>query len=272
MIQGRIRTSQEMEEGHDSKIRDVLVEGVPRESRVVIIDADSLLYIAGYTGKDEEGNKKPEYTPEEYPIAEGLLKECILNILNNIEEHYDIERVYICVKGENNFRYTLHPEYKAGRPPSPLVVNHLVDYLEKEHGALRSHGHESDDLVFSISSLIEHQGIICAIDKDLHQIPSLFYNYVKNQWKRVSKEEARYNFAVQMIIGDAGDGVNFSRGFGIKYAEKVLRMGMSDFSYLRQIALVFMKCWGKDWKTQLEKAYQLLKLHYMQLDQGQKVA
>jgi hypothetical protein len=261
MIKGKLRGSEELLE-HDNKIHTVLQDVSIREEKIVIIDADSLLYIVSWPGKDPETlENKPPYTEEEYPIAEGYLTEHILKILSNIEEYFDVAQCYICVKGKKNFRYQLFEDYKVKRPPTPNIVNHLAQYVVREHNAIQAHGYEADDLVYSISEDIEHDGIICGIDKDLHQIPSIFYNYQKDEWKKVNVEDARYNFAVQMITGDCGDGINFTPKHGIKYAEKVLRKGMSDFAYLRQIVIVFKKCWGAGWKAQLTLAYKLLKLH-----------
>ena len=56
------------------------IHPVERYKKAVIIDADTLLYHASWTGKDEEGNKKPEYTEEEYPIAVDVLNNMLFSL------------------------------------------------------------------------------------------------------------------------------------------------------------------------------------------------
>jgi hypothetical protein len=259
MIAGRIKDYREYED-HDDNISSVIQDPVVRESKVVIIDADSLLYISAHPGKDfETGEKLPDYREDQYGEVELILQENLLKIYNTIEQYFDISHIYLCVKGRDNFRYGVYADYKKNRPPSLPIISHLRQYLVREHGALESHLNEADDMVYSLSYTISHEGIICTIDKDLDQIPSIIFNYQKNTWKRISVEEARYCFAVQMLIGDPGDGINFTKGIGIKYAERVLCRGMSDFAYLRQIIKVFKKCCGTQWRNKLSLAYQLFK-------------
>lgn len=54
---------------HDNGIQNVIGEN--RLEKVVIFDIDSLVYYTLYSGKDEFGNKNPEYTEE------GIAKEKI---------------------------------------------------------------------------------------------------------------------------------------------------------------------------------------------------
>lgn len=259
--------------GHDNKIHEVLPDfnpEAPKEAKVVIIDADSLLYVVSYTGKDEiTGEKKPEYTEEEYHIAEGYLTDHILKILSNIEEYFDILQCYVCVKGQNNFRMQVYSDYKSNRPPTPDIVRHLVNYLIREHHAIPAHGFEADDLVFSISDAIGHDGVICGYDKDLYQIPSVFYNYMKDEWKRVDDVSARHNLATQVLIGDCGDGVNFTKGIGPKTAQKLIQPGMSNYQYMKAILPVYKKLHGDGAREKMRMCYKLVKLHNVDtLDSG----
>ncbi len=241
------------------------VEVKNKESKVVILDADSLLYQCAYRGKDEEGNVIPEYEEDEYEIAEMMLSERILSILNLIEIRYNVLEHYMFVKGKNNFRYEIYPEYKANRPKSPVIVEHLCNYLVDNFGAIRSDGGEADDFVYTLSEKIGHTGIIAACDKDLKQIPSIFYNYNSEQWFNISEEEARYNLAIQILIGDAGDGVNFTPKFGIKKAEALIRIGMSERELIKACLMVYNKIWGEEeGKNKLRLCYKLLKLKKME--------
>ena len=74
------------------------------ENKVVLIDADSLMYFSSYGSEEEQ------------ILSETKLSEKIYDILNIIEKSYNIDRYYVFVKGSNNFRYKIFPAYKRNRP------------------------------------------------------------------------------------------------------------------------------------------------------------
>lgn len=223
------------------------------ESKIVLIDADSMLYHAAYGTEDDQ------------ITSEMKLVEKIYAILNIVEESYIVEKYYIFIRGENNFRKDIYPIYKANRPQKHDIINTLGKFLaeNEQFQAIECHGAEADDCVFSYAEMFKNNCIICSIDKDLLQIPGLHYNYIKNTYTEVSEEDAKYNLAVQMIIGDAGDNINLTPKYGLSYANKVLRKGMSNYQYIKEIYKVFFKCWGSEAKEKCKLAYNLLKLKIM---------
>lgn len=235
--------------------------GEERREIVVIIDGDFLTYNAAYSGKDESGNRNPDYTEEQYPEVAVKLSEMFMKIVNTIQDRYDIKAVYLCLKGAGNFRKSIFEGYKSQRPPTPAIIPYLHKHLIEQHQGIEAVGFEADDLVFSISQTIEHQGLIVAVDKDLKQIPSLFWNPMKNIWYKVTEEEARYNLALQMITNDATDGVNFTKGWGIAKAKKLINPKMSNFQYMKAILPIYQKLHGEKAKEVMKLAYNLLKLH-----------
>lgn len=239
------------------------------ESKVVIIDCDSFLYMVSYAGKDMFGEPHPDYEESDYEFVESKLSEMIHSILNIIEQSYGIERVYMCVKGKGNFRRDLYPAYKAHRPESKPIIDHLCEFLIREFKAIPSHGAEADDMIYSISKAIDHTGIIVGIDKDLRQIPSMFFDYQKNLFYRVTEEEAKYNLAIQILIGDPSDGINLTPKFGIKRAQKVIFKGMTDYQYLKAIYSVYRGIWGDSAKGMIRLAYKLLKLKEVEYNNGE---
>lgn len=260
MIRGKVRNTDLYIE-HDNGIDNIIQDRDVKEEKVVIIDADSLLYIASYTGKDElTGERKPDYTEEEYHIAEGFLTEHLLKILSNIQEYFEVERCYICVKGKKNFRHELYAGYKEKRPKSLPIIQHLVDYMVANHNAIKADGHEADDLVYSISETIGHMGIIVGTDKDLRQIPSIFYNYQKDYWEKIDEITARHNLATQVLIGDGGDDVNFTHGIGPAKAKKIIYPGMTDYQYMKAILPIYQKFWNGEGKKMMKLCYQLVGL------------
>lgn len=259
--------NEEIEKFHDNKIKSVLTDFSVKESKIVIMDADSLLYFAAYTGKDEFGNKNPEYTEEQYEIAEGVINESIIKILTKIEEYFDIEKFYICVKGKNkNFRKNLLPEYKANRPLALPIIDHLLNYIIEHHKAIPTPYGEADDLVYTMSKAINHTGIIVHIDGDLLQMPSIFYNFKKDSWCKINEKEAKLHLALKILTGDDGDNVKVNYGLGPKKAAKLVNKEMSDYQYIKTIYQTYSKYNGTEAKNVLKRTYNLLRLHDLQLN------
>lgn len=232
-----------------------------REAKICIWDFDSVCHQALYSGKDSSGNKLPEYEKKDLDFIFSKINEIYFKTLSEIEEYFDIVRVYIVIKGEGNFRKKLYPDYKKNRiPPNPLI-NKVYDYVKVAYQAVWEDNYEADDLVFTISEKINHSGIIIAIDKDMAQIPSIFYNWNTKKFKKVSPQESKYNLAIQMITGDPSDGINFTRGWGIKKAKKLINPNMTDYQYIKNILWVYQKLYKHEAKKIIRLAYTLLKLH-----------
>lgn len=240
-----------------------------REDKVLLIDADSLTYFSSYPGKDELGNALPDYTEDEYEYVEGKLRELVLAIFNKVEQKYNIVQYYMCIRGRNNFRKELYPEYKATRPPTPEIVNHLCRYLVNHFGAIESCGAEADDYIYTLSLQFDHKAIIACMDKDLYQIPASFYDYFHEEWKDVDEEEAKYNLAIQVLTGDPGDNVKVNRGLGKAKAAKIVQRGMTDYQYVKSIYLAYKHYNGNDAKEKLRLVYKLLRLHKIDLESSE---
>jgi len=214
---------------------------------VVLIDADSLMYFSSYGSEEDQ------------VLSETKLSEKIYDILNIVGQSYNVGEYYVFVKGKNNFRYKIYPEYKKNRPEKHPIIDVLNKYLVENFGAIESHNAESDDYAFSYSQLPEYKGraIICSVDKDMLQIPGIHYDYQKNKFHIIDEETARYNLAIQMIMGDAADGIKGLRGYGPKKAEKLIVKGMSQYQYIKTI----LKEYQKNCKSP-EEAKELVRLHY----------
>jgi DNA polymerase I len=218
-----------------------------KDEYVVLIDADSLMYFSSY-GSEEDQN-----------LSETKLSEKIYDILNIVEQNYNVVKWHVFVKGKNNFRYKIYPEYKKRRPEKHPIIDVLNQYLVDEFGAIESHNAESDDYVYSYSQLPEYQGrvVMCSVDKDLRQIPGIHYDYQKNKFITVDNETAKYNLAVQMIMGDAADCIPGLRGYGPKKAENLIKKGMTKYQYIK----VILNEYRKNCKSP-EEAKELVRLHY----------
>lgn len=230
---------------------------------VALIDADSLMYFSSYGSEEDQ------------MLSETKLSEKIYDILNILENNYNIEKYYIFVKGKNNFRYQLYSDYKGKRPPKPPVIDALNQYLVENFGAIESHNAESDDYAYTYSQFPEYKGrtIICSVDKDLLQIPGIHYDYQKNKFHHITEERARYNLAIQMIMGDAADGIKGLKGYGPKKAEKIIIEGMSTYQCIKAILKEYQKnCLSpEEAKALVRLNYKLLKLHQMDVNSSELI-
>ena len=104
--------------------------------------------------------------------------------------------------------------------------------------------------------------IIVSIDKDYKQLPALIYNY---HYKHrcvydIEPVEALYNFYEQMIIGDSIDNVNYCKGYGKKYAEKLLKDCTSHYQFTKKVYELFKTIYKSKAKLKYIQCYNLLKL------------
>ena len=229
------------------------------QEMVVLIDADSLMYFSSYGSEEDQ------------ILSETKLSEKIYDILNVIENTYKIEKYYVFVKGKDNFRYKIYPGYKGRRPEKHPIIDVLNQYLVDSFGAIESHYAESDDYAYTYSQLPEYKGrtIICSVDKDMLQIPGVHYDYQKNRYHVIDEHMGNYNLAIQMIMGDAADGVKGLKGYGIKKAQKLIKLGMSKYQLIKIILNEYKKNYESPEKAkeELRLNYKLLKLQNMILGQ-----
>lgn len=250
-------------EEHDDGITSILENlDAPKDNKILIWDADSVVHLVMYSGKDELGNRNPEYTELDLEMLQGKLTEYVLKTLNNVEKYYNILSCYIFIKGKNNFRKELFPEYKANRPTPNPIIHNLYEYFKIAHQAIESHDAESEDYVYTVSKKIDNNGIILSIDHDTDEIPGIHYNYKKNIWRKITLEQARMSKYQKLIVSESGDNVNLAKGLGVKHFEKFYNSSMTD----EQIEEQLLKSYTKVWKTEelakekLELAKKLLYL------------
>jgi 5'-3' exonuclease len=112
--------------------------------------------------------------------------------------------------GQDNFRKTLYPAYKANRTgkESPMWLEDCREYLVCEWGAKIVNGMEVDDMCgIRMSSLHAESPVCVSLDKDLLQIPGNHYNFVNQEFKQTTPLDGLRIFYKQIILGDASDNV-----------------------------------------------------------------
>lgn len=199
--------------------------------RVAIIDADTIIWTAAYLAQ-----------------RDGLSPEKMIRDLDtfmrSILKNTKADKYVGFMQGPDNFRKRMFPDYKGTRPEVPewyrLLAPSLRKYLhEKWKIEYTTDGFEADDAVASVAyqltegirlpvattdkELLPLRVIVCAIDKDLKQIPGEHYNYKTAETTKVLEEEAMYNASMQLLHGDTTDNIpNIRKGIGPAKAAKML--------------------------------------------------
>ncbi len=237
--------------------------------RVLIIDADSIMYFATHF---------PEDSLMEFPTEEERIEEAkyrtrtkLEEIHNNIEEFYNIQETFIFIGGRGNFRYKLYPDYKSNRKEKNPLIPIIADYMLNELHAIPSVGAEADDYVYNAYILSEGNCLVAAIDKDVfYNCPDVpFYNYRSHgdtlgEFKSISKEESRLAIASQVVIGDSGDAIPGAYRVGKAWCRDNMHLGMTDYQFTKAIFRAYLKASGGNGQIAKEQArlnYSVLKLY-----------
>ena len=224
---------------------------------VALFDADSLVWAACYG------------VEEDLSLAIEKYNESLTSLIYDLNEIYDIKEFITFNNSKGNFRKILDKNYKANRNTSevPSVLTELHNYVTESYNGVSKYSLETDDLVATYWNNISKEDgrdsvIIVSIDKDYKQFPALIYNY---RYKHrcvydITPLEALYNFYEQMIIGDSVDNVNYCKGYGKKYAEKLLTDCTSHYQFTKKVYELFRKIYKQKAKLKYIQCYNLLRL------------
>jgi len=156
-------------------------------------------------------------------IARARMEEMLVGIFDDLRS----DRYRIFISGENNFRHSLYPQYKANRVsrPRPRFLEDCREHLIKYWNAELADGWEADDeLGIAQTEAISSNSpsIICSIDKDLKQVPGMHWNFVKKESDDVSDIAGLRRFYTQVLTGDSTDNVPGLPGIGPVKAKGLL--------------------------------------------------
>lgn len=182
--------------------------------KVVLIDADSLLYIVCY--KFKESNNL-----EDYIIA---LDDWIHNIITTCEGTYYLG--FITIGQVFRHKIAKSKAYKSGRPKDkPKFYYELRNHLRDVWKFISFDELEAEDLLaINVEHCKQHKidYVIAGIDHDLEQLDGQHFNYRTNSFKTITKAEAEYNFAIQLIQGCSTDKIVGIEGYGEVKAKALL--------------------------------------------------
>lgn len=177
----------------------------------------------------------PAFSPEEFEITqhsrlvgdEGVSPEVIAkgrfkSSIEWIQSQDWCTDFVICYGTGKNFRYDLAQTqpYKHGRPPKPLLIKEVTDYMLHKYKdkIVFGDGIESDDVYAKLIweawirsgrdlDKLDSVGVLC--DKDGDQFPSVVFNFNKSEegLRRITPLEAAFSLGQQCLKGDNCDSI-----------------------------------------------------------------
>jgi len=188
---------------------------------ILLIDGDCLVYKFAHAHQERY---EVEYGEEGLTFVtwHALLEPAVEAMMAYIEQlkeetHCGRHEVYFSDLGRN-FRYNVGLSYKENRGMSerPLIFYHLRSHLI-DLGAKVWDNLEGDDCL-GIRATEEPEGTTCiaTIDKDLKQIPGLYYSFFKedSEVEIITREAADRFLLFQVLAGDRTDGYGGCPGLG----------------------------------------------------------
>lgn len=184
--------------------------------KTALIDADIVTFRNSASCEARDKNTGEYVVKDSLGIAFARIDKMMHEILSET----GAKQYKAFISGENNFRYTINPQYKANRPAyRPQYLQACREYLVTEWGARVTDGYEADDAVGMEQT--EHT-ILCSNDKDLNMIPGEHYNFIKKENFYVTELAGLQAFYRQMLIGDTVDNIIGISGIGPVKAAKAI--------------------------------------------------
>lgn len=245
-------------------------------NRIPLIDADSIIYRAGFAadsqikkelfgtskGLDPEKVREGLATVDYVEIALGNCKAVMQDIVLHRFGEACGYKSYLT--GKHNFREqlaTIKP-YKGNRDPNakPKYYAELKEYLIDHWKSIVIDDMEADDAVGIEQYAHKDQSTcIVSIDKDLDTIPGWHYNWVKGLFYYVTLQQANNNFLGQMLEGDTTDNIPGITGIGTKTIEKLLASCDNDtVQFNHKVIQLYKQQYGLDWLAAYNEVASLL--------------
>ena len=211
----------------------------------IYIDGDILVYQSMWGANNTKEIKKK-------------LDQTIASIMSELEGSTG----KIAIKGSDNFRKQIYPEYKGHRKKELTEQEkeffaYSYDYLQNGWGAIPANGMEADDLLAIWNT--EKPGIIVSIDKDLLQVPGLHFNTRNKEYTNVTEDDGSLLLHTQVLMGDSVDNITGLKGIGKVKAAKVME-GVPVSQHLSAVKSFWQKTFGRGWEDDLQLNMDLIYL------------
>lgn len=228
-----------------------------------LIDLDSMLHIIANVQYSAGNRDRPEE-------VRNHARRFIANICTNSTDK-EVIMMYQTLD-HTNFRNEILPEYKGHRTPSDAITLWKSTILEvyKEVGAIGLNHIESDDAQSILAEYIGYdRTVVVTGDKDMQQIPALFYNPYKkglkgaDRWYSMNVYQANRFFWMQVLAGDPTDmpgelcGIE---GIGMGKADKLCDQQL-PFATIVQNA--YVNKYGVDGFKRANRTYKMVRLLHL---------
>ena len=212
------------------------------------IDADSIIYKIAYKSTSVKEAKK-----------------MFDKAIEDIQWDTNSDEVYVALRGEGNFRYSIEENYKGQRslkpPNEPLVARRIaLDRYAYKLGYFKSDNCEADDVVsiWADAEPDKDSFVIAHIDKDIDMVTGWHYNFGKKiPVYYIDDDEGWLKLCTQMLTGDSTDNIKGIKGVGPKTAEKLL----TDVPVGDMLGVV-KEAWKatdtEDWEYDMETCFNLV--------------
>lgn len=195
-----------------------------RDSRILLIDADTIAFIACLNNQIEHMDicdLNAAYAEVDMKI--DYIKSA--TTLRNVELHL--------TGGRESFRYALYSGYKAKRELAtiPKGLAEVKNYMEKQYGATIHTNIEADDYVVYAKTANPDKYLLVAIDKDvLYSCVGTHYNYHFSKSGEMTVDSTTaYNWSLyQTVMGDSTDNIKGVKGYGEVKATKFIESLKED--------------------------------------------
>ena len=180
---------------------------------MILIDGDMLVYRVGFACDEESGD-----------VATQTLDNYLSEMVMDLSEHYTSSIVYLTGKGNFRDEVATTQPYKGNRDNKrvPVHKNLLRDYMVSEWNAQVVNGMEADDAIAIKATELDHNAIICSLDKDFKQVPCSMYDYTKKNLNAFKEDDAMRWLYKQALMGDRVDNIPGIHGIGPKKADKII--------------------------------------------------
>jgi len=180
---------------------------------VILIDGDMLVYRVGFACDEESED-----------VAVQTLDNYLSEMVMDLSDHYTKSIVYLTGKGNFRDEVAVTQPYKGNRDNtrSPVHKKLLRDFMISEWNANVIDGMEADDAIAIKATELDHNAIICSLDKDFKQVPCSMYDYTKKVLTAVKKDDAMRWLYKQALMGDRVDNIPGIYGVGPKKADKII--------------------------------------------------
>ena len=205
--------------------------------RTVLLDGDMVAWRVSATAEhtiDWNDGDGPMVVSSE-PIADQVQR--IKNHIAKYERLTKSDTTIICLSDPDRryFRNDVFPAYKQHRvsKPAPVQLKELKALLASEYKGKIKPGLEADDVMGILAThpkLVPGEKVIVSVDKDMRQIPGLYFNPDKGGVRVITEPEADLWFYTQVLTGDTCDGFPGCPGIGPVKAAQALGKALEEWA------------------------------------------